>query len=108
MALAHVNDQTFETQVLKSATPVLVDFFATWCGPCKQLTPILEQLATEYQGKVNIVKLDIDEAPGTASSFGIMAVPTMILFKGGREQRKFTGFKNRNEIETALKAVLAG
>ena len=106
MAVTHVNDTNFDAEVLKSPVPVLVDFYATWCGPCKSLAPILEQLSGEYQGKVRIVKLDIDEAPGTASSFGIMAVPTMILFKGGREQRKMTGFKGKPELESALKSVL--
>ncbi|MCE9636543.1 MAG: thioredoxin [Planctomycetes bacterium] len=105
-ALAHVNDKNFETDVVKSPIPVLVDFYATWCGPCKSLAPILEQLAVEYQGKCKIVKLDIDEAPAVASSYGIMAVPTLILFKGGREQQKMTGFKPKPELEKAIKAVL--
>lgn len=106
MALAHVTDADFESQVLKSPVPVLVDFYATWCGPCKALAPVLEQLAADYDGRVKILKLDIDKAPGTASSFGIMAVPTMVVFKNGREERKMTGAKPRPEIESALKAVL--
>ena len=80
----HVNDQNFESEVLQSDIPVLVDFYATWCGPCKSLTPIVEELAVEYSGKAKMAKIDIDEAPGVASSHGIMAVPTLILFKGGR------------------------
>lgn len=106
MPVGHVNDQNFDAEVLKSPVPVLVDFFATWCGPCKSLAPILDQLSGEYSGKVKIVKLDIDEAPTTASAFGIMAVPTMILFKGGKEQRKIPGFRPKPEIESALKSVL--
>jgi thioredoxin 1 len=105
-AVAHVNDQNFDAEVLKSTVPVLVDFYATWCGPCKSLAPILEQLAGEYQGKAKIVKLDIDEAPATASSFGIMAVPTLILFKGGREHQKLTGFRPKPDLESALKKAL--
>ena len=105
-SVLHVNDQNFDAEVLKSAIPVLVDFHATWCGPCKQLKPILEQMAKDYAGKVKFAAIDIDEAPSTASGFGIMAVPTMILFKDGREQRKMTGFKNRPDLDTAVKAVL--
>jgi thioredoxin 1 len=104
--LPRVNDQNFETEVLKSTVPVLVDFYATWCGPCKSLTPILEQIAGDYQGKVKIVKLDIDEASVTASAFGIMGVPTMILFKGGRELNKLVGLKPRAVIESALKQAM--
>jgi thioredoxin 1 len=105
-AVAHVNDKNFDPEVLKSQIPVLVDFYATWCGPCKSLAPILEQLAGEYQGKAKIVKLDIDEAPTTASSFGIMAVPTLIIFKGGREQQKLTGARSKPDLEAALKKAL--
>lgn len=102
----HLNDRNFEAEVLKSAIPVLVDFHATWCGPCKSLAPIVDQLATEYKGRAKFAKVDIDEAPGVASSFGIMAVPTLILFKGGREVGKMTGFKPKPELEKALKSVL--
>ena len=102
----HVDDQTFESEVLQSDVPVLVDFYATWCGPCKSLEPIVKELAADYAGRAKIVKVDIDKAPGTASSHGIMAVPTLILFKGGAEAQKMTGFKPKPELERALKAVL--
>ena len=102
----HLTDQNFEKEVLKSDVPVLVDFHATWCGPCKSLAPIVEQIAAEYQGRARVGKIDIDEAPGVASSYGIMAVPTLIFFKGGREQRKLTGFKPKPELESALKSLL--
>ena len=105
-AVLHLNDQNFETEVLESEIPVLVDFYATWCGPCKQLEPVVEQLATAYQGQAKVAKVDIDEAPSVASSHGIMAVPTMILFKGGQERKKLTGFRPRPEIEAALKELL--
>ena len=105
-AVAHVNDQNFENEVIKSPIPVLVDFYATWCGPCKSLAPILEQLAGEYAGKAKIVKLDIDEAQNVASSYGIMAVPTLILFKGGKEQKKLTGFRPKPDLDSAIKSVL--
>lgn len=78
-----VNDLNFDTEVLGSDIPVLVDFTATWCGPCKQIAPLVEQLADEYAGKAKITKLDIDENPGTASKYGIRGVPTLLVFKGG-------------------------
>jgi thioredoxin 1 len=78
-----VNDLNFDAEVLKSDLPVLVDFTASWCGPCKQIAPLVEQLAGEYAGKVKVAKLDIDESPGTAQKFGIRGVPTLYVFKGG-------------------------
>jgi thioredoxin 1 len=105
-AVLHLNDQNFEAEVLESDIPVLVDFYATWCGPCKQLTPVVEQLAAEYQGRVKVGKVDIDEAPGVASSHGIMAVPTLILFKAGTAQRKLTGFRPKPDLEAAVKELL--
>ena len=101
-----VNDQNFDAEVLRSGVPVLVDFYATWCGPCKQLAPIVDQLAKEYAGKLKVVQLDIDEAPGTASQHGIMAVPTLILFKGGAEKAKLTGFRPKPDLEAQIKKVL--
>ena len=106
MSLLHVDDLTFEAEVLQSDVPVLVDFYATWCGPCKSLEPIVDELAEEYSGRAKVVKVDIDKAPGVASSHGIMAVPTLIIFKDGAEARKLTGFKGKSELEKALQAVL--
>ncbi len=105
-SIAKVNDQNFDAEVLGAGVPVLVDFYATWCGPCKQLAPIVDQLAKDYSGKLKVVKLDIDEAPGTASSHGIMAVPTLILFKGGVEKAKLTGFRGKPELEAVIKKEL--
>jgi len=104
--LMQVNDTNFDAEVLKSALPVMVDFYATWCGPCKQLTPVIEALAKDYAGKLKVVKLDIDEAPGVASSHGIMAVPTVMIFKGGTAKSMLTGFRPRPALEAEVKKVL--
>ena len=106
MALAHVDDQTFETEVLKSELPVMVDFYATWCGPCKAMEPTLDALAQEYEGRAKIVKVNIEQAPGIASSHGIMAVPTLIVFKNGAEVQKMTAAQNKPTLEKALQAVI--
>ncbi len=105
-SLAMVNDQNFETEVLQSDVPVLVDFYAVWCGPCKQLTPLIEELSDEYAGRAKLVKLDIDQAPGVASNFGIMSVPTVIVFKGGAEQAKLIGFRPKNALKKVLDDVV--
>lgn len=87
----HVTDKSFDQEVLQADKPVLVDFTATWCGPCKALAPIVEDVAREYEGKLKVTKLDIDEAPGVASKFSIRGVPTVIVFKGGREVGRQVG-----------------
>jgi thioredoxin 1 len=97
-----INDLNFDSEVLKSPLPFLLDFSAVWCGPCKVLTPIVEKLADEYQGKVRVGKLDIDDSPGVASKFGIRGVPTVLVFKGGQESGRHVGVTNR---ETLLKLV---
>jgi thioredoxin 1 len=79
-----VSDATFESEVLNSSEPVLVDFFAEWCGPCKAMAPALSQVAAEMKGKVKIVKLDVDQNPGSTVKYGISAMPTLVLFKGGK------------------------
>ncbi|WP_188574995.1 thioredoxin [Azorhizobium oxalatiphilum] len=84
MAIEKVSDASFEADVLNSDTPVVVDFWAEWCGPCRMVAPVLEELSGELGGKVKIVKLNVDENPVTASKFGIMSIPTLLLFKGGQ------------------------
>lgn len=86
-----VSDATFEAEVLKSAEPVLVDFFAEWCGPCKAMAPALDQVAKELAGKVKVVKVDVDQNPGVTGTYGIRAMPTLILFKGGKVAAQHTG-----------------
>ena len=86
-----VSDSTFEQEVLKSTEPVLVDFFAEWCGPCKAMAPALEQVAIEMQGKVKVVKLDVDQNPTVTGKYGIRAMPTLMLFKNGQVEAQHTG-----------------
>ena len=80
----YVTDITFDSEVLKGEVPVLVDFWAEWCGPCKMIAPILDEIATEYDGKVKVAKLNIDDNPGTPPQFGIRGIPTLMLFKNGK------------------------
>lgn len=95
-----VTDSNFESEVLKSEQPVFVNFTATWCGPCKMMAPIVEQLAEDYKGKVKVVKLDVDEAPETASSFGIRGVPTFMLFKDGSKVDQWVGANSNKKLYT--------
>ena len=93
-----VTDATFEAEVLKSATPVLVDFYATWCGPCKRLGPIVEEVAREQAGKVKVVKMDTDANQEVAGRLGIMALPTLVFFKGGAEVKRVMGLVAKPKI----------
>ena len=86
-----VSDQTFEAEVIKSSVPVLVDFFAEWCGPCKAMAPALEQVAAEFKGKVKVAKLDVDQNPGITQRYQIQAMPTLMLFKDGKEAARHVG-----------------
>ncbi len=102
----HVTDQNFQSEVLESDVPVLVDFYATWCGPCKAIAPIVDELAVEYQGRAKIAKCNIEDAPGVSSTCGVMAVPTLIVFASGTESTRLTGARPKPEIEKALKAAM--
>jgi thioredoxin 1 len=88
---ALVSDKTFDEEVLKSSEPVLVDFFAEWCGPCKAMAPALEQVAAEQKGKVKVVKIDVDQSPATTTKYGIRAMPTLIVFKNGQVAGQHVG-----------------
>src|SRR6187401_3686962 len=90
-----VTDQSFEQEVLKSDTPVLVDFWATWCGPCKMVAPVLEEIAGEKAGSLTIAKLDVDANPATARDFQVVSIPTMILFKDGEPVKRIVGAKGK-------------
>ena len=97
-----VTDQTFEQEVLKSDAPVLVDFWATWCGPCRMVGPVLEEVASEQGDKIRVVKLDVDANPITAGRFGVRAIPTMIVFKNGREADRIVGYHPKPQLMTKL------
>lgn len=99
-------DDNFEAEVIKSETPVLVDFFAEWCGPCKMLAPIIEELTSEYEGKVKIVKLNVDETQETASKYQVMSIPTLIFFKGGEVVEKLVGFQSKEVLKDKLDAII--
>lgn len=104
---AHFTDASFQAEVLESKTPVLVDFYAEWCGPCKMMSPSIEKLAKEYDGKFKIGKMDIEANEITSGKFQIQSIPTLIFFKDGQEVGKLVGFKSeealRKEIETYIK-----
>lgn len=100
-------DENFEAEVAGSDVPVLVDFGATWCGPCKMLAPIVEDLAGEYGGRLKVGTVDIDKAQGTARKFGIMSVPTIIFFRNGKAVDKITGLQAKAKLKKHIDAVLA-
>lgn len=105
--LLHVTDEDFEAEILKSEKPVLVDFWAAWCGPCKAIAPTIEALAEEYAGQIRVAKLDVDNNPKSAMKFGIRAIPTMIMFKDGEVSDQITGAVGKAQLEEAIKKALA-
>jgi len=101
-----VDDASFEQKVLKSKTPVLVDFWAPWCRPCLMAAPVLEELAKEYAGRITFAKLDVDQNAKTAAQYNIMAIPNLIIFKEGRPVSQIVGYKPKEELKKDLDAVL--
>ena len=100
--IVHVTDDSFEQEVLSSETPVLVDFWAEWCGPCKMIAPVLEDIATEYNGRLKVCKVDVDSNPGTPEKFGIRGIPTLIVFKGGNVVDQKVGALSKTQLAQFL------
>ncbi len=96
--IIHVTDATFEQDVLKSSEPVLVDYWADWCGPCKMIAPILDEIANDYAGRIRIAKLNIDENPGTPPKYGIRGIPTLMLFKNGNVEATKVGAVSKSQL----------
>ncbi|MBU0458901.1 thioredoxin [Patescibacteria group bacterium] len=101
-----LTDAEFEAEVLKSDIPVLVDFWAPWCGPCKSMLPIVDEISTEYEGKVKVVKVNVDENSETPGKFGVMSIPTFIIFKDGEAVTTFVGAKSKEDMKSELDAVI--
>lgn len=103
-----VTDAEFETAVLQSGTPVLVDFWAPWCGPCRMISPVVEDLATQMGDRVKVLKMDVDQNPSTTRQLGIMSIPTVIIFKDGRPAERFMGYRPtiKSDLQQKLEALL--
>jgi len=104
--LIHVTDSDFEQEILKSEKPALVDFWAPWCGPCQKIAPIIEELAAEYKDKVKVAKLNVDESRKVATDLGVMSIPTLILFKGGKVIDKVIGLVPKDRLKEILNKTL--
>jgi len=104
--IVHVSDDNFETEVLKSPLPVLLDLWAPWCGPCRAIAPIVDELAGEYAGKLKVVKMNVDENPRTPSRYGVRGIPNLILFKNGEVQQQIVGAVPRAHLVKAISTVV--
>ena len=106
MSLKHFTDSNFKTEVLESKLPVLVDFWAVWCGPCKMIAPLIEEVAREFSGQMKIGKINIDENPRIASQYGIMSIPTLVIFKDGKVMDQLVGVVSRGELKRKIQENL--
>jgi len=105
--IVEVTDSVFEQEVLKSDMPVLVDFWAPWCGPCRAIAPVIEELSAEYEGKLKVAKCNVDDNPQTPARYGIRAIPTLILFKDGNVTEQITGAVAKSQIVNAVDKVIS-
>ncbi|MBN2232825.1 MAG: thioredoxin [Deltaproteobacteria bacterium] len=103
--VGYLNDDSFITEIETSAIPVMIDFFATWCGPCTAMAPVLEEFAREQSGKVKVFKMNVDENPRTPAKYGVRGIPTIILFSGGKEVNKIVGMAPKEHLENMLKSA---
>lgn len=102
MNVLHLDDKNFKKEVVDSKQPVLVDFWADWCGPCKMVAPVIEEISKEYAGKVKVAKINVEEAANTATNFGIMSIPTLMLFKNGKVVKQIVGAVSKQELRSAI------
>ena len=102
-----VSDDTFQTEVMQSTVPVLIDFWAPWCGPCRAIGPVVEELAGEYDGKLKVVKMNVDDNPRTPAQFGVRGIPNLIIFKGGQVQDQIVGAVPKAHLVKAIDRVVA-
>jgi thioredoxin 1 len=105
--IANVDQNSFQKAVLDSQKPVLVDFWAPWCGPCRAVAPVVEELAKDYQGKIEFAKVNVDESPFVASKYGVMSIPTIIVFKGGKPVQQAIGYQPKDQLKKLLDNALA-
>ena len=104
--VSEISDQSFEAEVLQSPVPVLIDFWAPWCGPCRAIAPVVEELATEYQGRIKVVKMNVDDNPQTPTRYGVRGIPNLILFQGGQVKEQITGAVPKAQLVRAITSVV--
>jgi thioredoxin 1 len=105
--VAELSEGNFETEVLQSSQPVLVDFWAPWCGPCRQVAPVIEEIASENAGKAKVFKVNVDDRQTTAQQYGVSSIPTLIVFKNGEIAERFVGLRAKSQLQSALDAAMA-